>query len=196
MRRAANTHGVALECEGELTDDGGQLGGLALLADVEQHRHEDDARDGVVGEEQHLVDGAGDHAVLRLAQQRADLVHCGDEQVVRDVALLRVEEETSRHAEHRQKGTHVLCIPITLDHSLDEVRLASSPLYEPTLYSESVIPLPSASVSMSTVEDSHIDSSLVSRSSTCFICPLRCTAPRKDTRHASPSSSPRSRSTA
>lgn len=74
-----------------------------------------------------------------------------------------------------RKGTHVLCIPITLDHSLDEVRLASSPLYEPTLYSESVIPLPSASASMSTVEDSHIDSSLVSRSSTCFICPLRCT---------------------
>lgn len=68
MRRAADTHRVALEREGELADDGGQLGGLALLADVEQHRHEDDARDGVVGEEQHLVDGAGDHAVLRLAQ--------------------------------------------------------------------------------------------------------------------------------
>lgn len=73
------TYCVAFECERELTDNSGELRRLAFLADVEEHRHEDDTRDGIVREKKNLVDDAGNHTVFGLVEQCADLVHRGDE---------------------------------------------------------------------------------------------------------------------
>ena len=88
-----------------MADDGGELRWLAFLPDIQQNGHEDDARHGIIGQQEELVDQRGNERRLGFVQQSIHFVCGGNQQRVVDLAFLPNRRATKCiHGEQTEWG--------------------------------------------------------------------------------------------